>query len=439
MAEKAAASADPISTMNKGGMRAWQWLAVGMTVALNALDGFDVLSISFASPGIAKEWGVDQGTLGWVLSMELLGMAVGSVLLGGIADKFGRRPTIIGCLIAMTIGMWFAGKADSVSELLLWRLVTGLGIGGMLAAINATAAEFSNNRWRSVAMSLMVIGYPIGGVAGGLVVQQLLADGGWRDVFSFGAYATGACIPLVWFLIPETPAFLDRKRPPGALEKINKIFSRFGHAAVSEFSVETEETAKRSVADIFKPALIATTVLITLAYFAHITSFYFIIKWIPKIVVDMGFEPRAAAGVLTWANVGGALGGAAFGFIAMRVGLKRLTIITLLIASVLIMLFGRGTDDLTKLAAIVAVVGFFTNSAIVGLYTLFAKVFPTHVRATGTGFAIGVGRGGAALAPVLAGYLFLAGYGLQTVAIFMGSGSLLAAIALFFLKERAAD
>lgn len=431
--------ADPIKTMDEGGMRTWQWFAVGMTIALNALDGFDVLSISFAAPGIAKEWGIDQGVLGWVLSMELLGMAVGSVLLGGVADKYGRRPTILGCLIAMTIGMWFAGHAGSVTELLIWRLITGLGIGGMLAAINAAAAEFSNARWRSVAMSLMVIGYPIGGVTGGLVVQQLLADGGWRDIFSFGAFATAACIPLTWFFIPETPAFLDRKRPVGALEKINKTFKRFGHAAVASFSVETEESAKRSVTDIFKPALIATTVLISFVYFAHITSFYFIIKWVPKIVVDMGFEPRAAAGVLTWANVGGALGGAAFGFIAMRVGLKRLTMITLVIASGLIVWFGQGTDDLTKLAATVAIVGFFANSAIVGLYALFARVFPTHVRATGTGFAIGVGRGGAALAPVLAGYLFLAGYGLQTVAIFMGAGSLLAAIALFFLKEKAAD
>ncbi|MEH6660098.1 MAG: MFS transporter [Parasphingorhabdus sp.] len=430
---------DPIKTMDEGRMQTWQWLAVGMTIALNALDGFDVLSISFASPGIAREWGVDQGTLGWVLSMELLGMAIGSILLGGVADKYGRRPTILGCLVAMTIGMWFAGHSGSVTELLVWRLLTGLGIGGMLAAINATAAEFSSARWRSVAMSLMVIGYPIGGVTGGLVVQQLLADGGWRDIFSFGAYATAACIPLTWFLIPETPAFLDRKRPPGALEKINKIFRRFGHATVSSFSEETEETAKRSVADIFKPAMLATTILITFAYFAHITSFYFIIKWIPQIVVDMGYEPRAAAGILTWANVGGAVGGAAFGFIAMRVGLKLLTMITLIGTTVLIVWFGQGSDDLTKLAITVAVVGFFTNSAIVGLYTLFAKVFPTHVRATGTGFAIGVGRGGAALAPVLAGYLFLAGYGLQTVAIFMGAGSMLAALALFFLKVRETD
>lgn len=431
--------ADPKAAIDNGPMSIRQWVAVAVTVGLNALDGFDVLSISFASPGIAKEWGIDQSILGWVLSMELLGMAIGSVMLGGLADKIGRRPTILGCLVAMTLGMYCAGVAQSVNELLAWRLMTGLGIGGMLAAINAAAAEFSSKRYRNLAMSLMVIGYPIGGVLGGVVVQQLLATGGWRDVFGFGAWATAVFIPLVWLFVPETPAFLDRSRPKGALDKVNRILARFGHSPVSQLSIEPEGHVKRTIGDIFKPQLIATTVLITFAYFAHITSFYFIIKWVPKIVVDMGFEPRAAAGVLTWANLGGATGGAIFGLLAMRVGLKQLTMFTLVVSTILIIWFGRGADDLTSLAITVAVVGLFTNAAIVGLYSLFAQVFPTHVRATGTGFAIGVGRGGAALAPVIGGYLFQAGFGLQLVAIIMGTGSVLAAAALMFIKVREGD
>jgi len=427
---------DPKSIIDNGRMSGWQWAAVFVTVGLNALDGFDVLSISFASPGIAREWGLERATLGWVLSMELLGMAVGSVLLGGVADKIGRRPTILGCLVAMAAGMYGAGHADGVSNLLGWRLLTGLGIGGMLAAINAAAAEFSNDRWRSVAMALMVIGYPLGGVVGGLAVQHMLATGTWRDVFSFGAGVTALFVPIMWLLVPESVAFLDRKRPAGALARLNRTLARFGLPQAEALSPLHGAGAHHSVMDIFKPGLIATTLLITFAYFAHITSFYFILKWVPKIVVDLGFDPRAAAGVLTWANVGGATGGAIFGLIATRIGLKALTIVTLIVASALIVWFGRGTSDLTTLTATVAIVGLFTNSAVVGLYSLFAKVFPTHVRATGTGFAIGVGRGGAALAPVIAGYLFQAGFGLQTVALIMASGSLLAAVALLALKPR---
>ena len=430
---------DPKSIIDDGPMAVGQWVAVLVTLGLNAMDGFDVLSISFASPGIAGDWGIDKATLGWVLSMELLGMALGSLLLGGVADKVGRRPTILGCLAAMAIGMSGAGHAQGVAGLLVWRLLTGLGIGGTLAAINAAAAEVSNRRWRNFAMALMVIGYPLGGIVGGMFVQRLLATATWHEVFLYGAWATSGFLPIVWLLVPESVAFLDRRRPPGALERINRILVRFGHPPVSVLSEASPGAERRSIADLFKPGLLTTTVLITFVYFAHITSFYFIIKWVPKIVVDMGFEPRAAAGVLVWANVGGAVGGAIFGLIATRLGLKALTLCVLLATSVMIVWFGHGSADLATLKATLAITGLFTNSAIAGLYLLFAQVFPTHVRASGTGFAIGVGRGGAVLAPVAAGYLFHAGFALQTVALAMASGSLLAAVALLALRVRDAD
>lgn len=420
-------------------MSVGQWLAVLVTVGLNAMDGFDVLSISFASPGIAKDWGLDKATLGWILSMELVGMGVGSVLLGGVADKIGRRPTILGCLLAMAIGMFGASYAAGVPTLLAWRLLTGFGIGGMLAAINAAVAELSSQRWRNLAVSLMVIGYPVGGVIGGMVVQKLLGGGTWHDVFIFGGCITAAFIPIVWLLLPESVDFLDRLRKPGALTAINRILTRFGHESTAALTAETVETAQQSVTDIFRPGLILATVLVTLGYFTHVISFYFIIKWVPKLVVDLGFAPKAAAGVLTWANVGGATGVAIFGLIATRVNLKALTVVTLLGASAMVVWFGRGSSDLSTLAATVAIAGVFTNSGIAGYYMLFARVFPTHVRATGTGFAVGVGRAGAILAPVIAGYLFQAGFGLQAVATMMALGPLLSAAALLALKVRPAE
>ena len=416
-----------------------QWLAVVVTVGLNALDGFDVLSISFASPGIARDWGIERATLGWVLSMELLGMALGSFLLGGVADKVGRRPTILGCLVAMAAGMFGAAQAHGVAQLLPWRLLTGLGIGGTLASINAVAAEISNRRWRSFALALMVIGYPLGGVIGGLFVQQLLTQASWRAVFVAGAWATAAFLPLVWLLVPESVAFLDRRRLPGALSQINRILARLGHPPADALSEAGGAAARRSIADVLKPGLLATTLLVTFGYFAHITSFYFLIKWVPKIVVDMGFAPQAAAAVLTWVSLGGAVGGALFGLIATRVGLKGLTLVTLFAGALMIVWFGHGAADLASLKTTLAFAGLFTNAAIAGFYLLFAQLYPTHVRATGTGFAIGVGRGGAVIGPVIAGYLFQAGLALQAVALVMACGSLLAAVALLALRVREAD
>jgi MFS family permease len=430
---------DPKIIIDEGAMHLRQWLAVLITVGLNALDGFDVLSISFASPGIAKEWGVDKSTLGWILSMELLGMGVGSLLLGGIADKIGRRPMILCCLTAMAIGMFGAAGSHDTVSLLPWRLLTGFGIGGMLASINAAVAELSNRRWRSLATALMVIGYPIGGIVGGLVVQGLLVGGSWRAVFAFGAWATAAFIPLVLLLVPESVAFLARRRRLSDLDRIHRTLALFGHVASTEFDSGPVKVKRGSIAEILKPGMVGTTLLVTMAYVAHITSFYFMIKWIPKIVVDLGFAPKAAASVLTWSNVGGAIGGALYGLIATRVSLRPLTMVTLVMSFITIIWFGQGAQDLGALTQAVIVASLFTNSAVVGLYSLIGKVFATHVRATGTGFVIGVGRAGAAFAPIAGGYLFQAGLGLGTVATIMGVGSLISAATLIFLRERTGD
>jgi len=164
-------------------MRAAQIAVVAITVALCALDGFDVLAISFAAPGIAREWGIDRAALGIVLSMELVGMVIGSVLVGGLADRIGRRRTVLGCLAVMTLGMAMVTRRGDLVSLSLWRVVTGLGIGGMIPALNALAAEFSNARRRDLCVALMSIGYPLGALSGGSVAALLLRHSDWRAVF----------------------------------------------------------------------------------------------------------------------------------------------------------------------------------------------------------------------------------------------------------------
>jgi benzoate transport len=427
---------DPRETLASAPMSALQVLAVAITVGLTALDGFDVLSISFAAPGIAAEWGIDRAALGIVLSMELIGMALGSILLGGVADKVGRRPTMLGCLVLMTIGMFMVTTVKQIPALEVWRFTTGLGIGGLLASSNAVAAEFSNLRRRNLCVSLMAIGYPIGAVVGGLIVAQLLRGHDWRSVFYFGGAITALFIPLVLFLVPESVQWLTQKQPASAFERINRALARMGHAAIGALPAISEAARKRSVGDIFAPELIATTVLCAVAYFFHVMTFYFILKWVPKIVVDMHFPASAAAGVLVWANVGGALGGATVGLLTQRVGLKQVTIGAMLLSTVMVILFGRSAPDLNELSLLCATAGFFTNGVIVGMYAIFAQAFPTHVRATGTGFSIGIGRGGSVLAPITAGFLFKWGYTVPTVAVYMAMGSLIAAGVLSLLKLR---
>src|SRR5262245_4870131 len=433
-ANKSVVNRDPSEVIATSPMSALQIVVVAITISLNALDGFDVLSISFASPGIAQEWGIDRAALGIVLSMELVGMAIGSILLGGVADRIGRRPTILGCLAVMAVGMVMATTATGLVDLSLWRIVTGLGIGGMLAAINAVAAGCSNSRRRHLSVSLMSIGYPMGAAVGGSIAALLLRGYDWRAVFYFGASVTAVLIPIVFVLVPESVHWLARKQPAGALERVNGALTRMGYAPVTALPDVPVDVRRRSAADIFAPGLVAGTMTVTLAYFFHITTFYFIAKWIPKIVVDLGFAASSAAGVLVWTNVGGALGGALFGLLTQRYGVKPLTIAVLLASTIAVAAFGRAPADLQQLSLICGIAGFCTNSGIVGLYAIIAQVFPTHVRAFGTGFAIGVGRGGSVLAPIIAGFLFTAGYSLPTVALMLALGSLIAAFMLMLLK-----
>jgi benzoate transport len=428
---------DPRDILESGRMSAVQIAAIAITIGLNALDGFDVLAISFAAPGISREWGIDRAALGFVLSMELIGMGLGSIGLGGVADRIGRRRTLLGCLAVMTCGMLLSTRAVGIAGLSVSRVFTGLGIGGMLATTNAVAAEFSNRQHRSLSVSLMAIGYPIGAVIGGSIAALLLRQGNWRVVFEFGALMTAVFFPVVWWFVPESIAWLCQRRPADALARVNRTLVRMHLASIAALPAAAAAAAaqERSLADIFRPRLLRVTVPVTLAYFLHITTFYFILKWAPKIVVDMGFSPASAAGVLVWANVGGATGGAVLGLLSLRFAQQSLTIAALIMSTVMLAVFGRGQPNLAELSIACAAAGFFTNAAVVGLYGILAQVFPTYVRATGTGFAIGTGRAGAMLSPIMAGYLFRDGFSLEFVAIAMGTGSLGAAAALLFLPR----
>lgn len=293
-------------------------------------------------------------------------------------------------------------------------------------------------------MALMVIGYPLGGFLGGLTVKYLLPADDWRAIFHFGAWATTVFIPLVVLFVPETPSFLNQRRPVGALERINKTLSAFKLPVMTVLPELAPAQAKASVADIFRPAYLKTTMLLAFGYAFHAITFYFILKMAPSIISDpqfagQSFTKAQGAGVLAYANLGGALGGALFGWFMHRFGIKRSTLVALAMSTLLVIGFGFGHSTLLGWTLAVVSVGLFTNSAIVGFYSAWAIAYPTHIRATGTGFALSVGRLGAALSPVIAGVLFAQNLGLLTVAIVMSLGSLVAFLLLLGMDLKDAE
>lgn len=336
----------------------------------------------------------------------------------------------------MAIGMFGAASASGVMILSAWRVVTGIGIGGMLAATNAAVAETANAARRSLAVSLMAGGYPVGAIVGGAISAWLLRDHGWPVVFQFGGVVTLLFIPVVLWRVPETVAFLADRGPRDAVARINRVLAKMHQPPVASLPEREAKRARVPVTTLFGSALRLPTIALTVAYLTHIMTFYFILKWIPKIVVDMGFAPSAAASVLVWANVGGVCGACLLGAAATRFRLLPLAVGAMIAAAVAVILFARGQDDLAHLSLMAALTGMFTNAGVVSLYALIARSFPAAVRASATGFIIGIGRGGSALAPAMAGALFAIGYALPIVALVMSAGSAIAALAIIMLGHR---
>ncbi|GAA5063127.1 MFS transporter [Erythrobacter westpacificensis] len=425
--------ADPRAIIADGAMSKAQIAAIALCTLLNALDGYDVLSISLASPAIARDWDVDPVTLGVILSMELVGMALGSILIGRLADRFGRRPLILACATIVASGMFLASTANDITALGAFRLFTGLGIGGMTASIVAMTAELANARSRNLAVTLMASGFPMGAAVGGAIASSLLAQYDWRIIFIIGGMGTAAAIPLIFLILPESIEFLLHRRPRDTLRKVNATLARFGHPQTTALPPLVEEDLV-SRSGLFAPSMRWLTILLALGYVTHMTTFFFMTKWIPTIFSRAGYSDAEAAGVIVWVNVGGVAGALLFSLLAKSLPLFRLSIFALLMTSALMIVLGLSVGDLFVLSKIAAALGFFANASVIGMMGIVAMSFPVQLRAGGTGLVTGIGRGGAVFGPVMAGTLVAAAFTPSAVFATMAMGSLLAAIVLFVLS-----
>jgi benzoate transport len=428
---------DPTVVVANEPMHFRQTLAVAIVVICVAIDGFDVFAIAFASPVIAEQWNIDAAALGVVLSTELIGMGVGAYALGSMADRFGRRTIVIASLVITATGMWLGSVASGVTVLGLARLYTGLGIGGLLAAGSAIVFESANDRRRDMAVALMVAGYPLGAAAGGIVAATILgASDRWQTIFEVGAIATAALIIPVALYVPETIAFLCDRQPREALQRVNRVLLQYGRAPAAAIPPTAPAGTGGRLLRLFDRDTAAVTLALTAAFFMHMMTFYFLMKWIPKLVVDLGHSVAAASMVLVLANATGAAGSLAMSLLTLRYPVQRPVIVAMVCGSLAVLAFGQGVESLFSLSVVAAIAGFFTTGATAGFYALMAQSFPARLRASGAGFVIGVGRAGAAAGPVAAGLLFAAAWPLSWVAAVLACGCLLAAITIGRMTAR---
>lgn len=185
-------------------MSAYQWVIVALAAFLNALDGYDVLAMAFTATSVSKEFELTGAQLGWLLSSGLIGMAAGSLLLGPFADRFGRRKILLVAVGINAVGLFLSATANSALELGAWRVITGLGVGGILATVTVITSEYSNVKNRGMAISIYTAGYGVGATLGGMGATQLIPAFGWRSVFLAGGLVTLFAAVLILVILPES-------------------------------------------------------------------------------------------------------------------------------------------------------------------------------------------------------------------------------------------
>lgn len=412
-----------------------QILAIGTCVVLNMLDGFDVLAMAFTAPGISAEWGLPPETLGLLFSAAPAGMAIGALLIGPLADKVGRRMTILACLVVITIGMLSSAFTNSVAQLLVLRFFTGLGIGGILPSLNTIVAEYSSRKWRDFSISLMHAGYPIGVVIGGSIAAMIIAVYGWRSVFVLGGLTSAVMFLVAVWKLPESLEFLLDRRPPNALAKANSLLNRLGQPALKELpAARADERQKVGIGYVLSAEMRIASLLLWGSFFLLMFTMFFLQLWTPQILVDAGFtEQQGITGGVAM-SFGGIVGGIVLGYTAIWFGLGARVRFYLGASAVAMIGFVLLASDYTFQLLGVFAMGFFVFGSITGLYAVAPRIYPTAVRATGVSWGTGIGRGGAILGPAVAGLLIGSGVPIRICFVIYAVVMLLAMITMLFLK-----
>ena len=392
--------------IDSGSVAGTQFLVIGIALLLNMLDGFDITAMAFTAHSIGEQLQITPDYLGIVFSVTLAGMMIGAMFVAPVSDVIGRRNMILLCVTAIGTGMYVTGHADTLWQLVVLRLITGLGVGGMLASLATITAEFAPAKYRSLAVVSVTAGYPLGATLGGFLVAPLIPEYGWQAVFFAGGAATLAMVVVIYLLLPESLQFLAARRPANALQKINVVLRRLGHQPLDTLPVidPSNHGDKAHVLSLLTRNRRGTTLMLWTTFFFCFISLYFLMSWVPKLVVVSGLSESEGVYASVALNGGGVVGILTLGWLSSRIGLSRLIGIFLSASAVVMIVFAvaEGADHLL---VYLPVIGFMMQGGFTGLYAVAAKIYPTEVRSTGVGWAIGLGRFGAVAGPYIGGLL----------------------------------
>lgn len=347
------------------------------------LDGFDTQIIAYVAPRIADGWGVARASFGPVFAAGPVGLAIGAFVLGPLADKVGRRAVIILSTGIFGLFALLTALAQTIDHLLLLRFLTGIGLGAAMPNIIALTGEFAPPRHRATLITLMFSGLPLGSTIGGFVANWLMARHDWPAVFIVGGVLPLLLVPILWRWLPESPAVAERA-PATA--------------------------AHGSVAGLFRQGRARLTMLLWLIYFTNLLAMYFLVNWLPTLLQQAGLPLDMAIISTAILNLGGAAGGVALGLLIDRLTPLRVLGWSYAVAIVAIAGLALAGTDLALLLAAAGIAGFTIVGAQTGCHVVTSLSYPAEVRATAIGWALGIGRIGAIIGPLVGGTLLAGGW-----------------------------
>jgi AAHS family 4-hydroxybenzoate transporter-like MFS transporter len=370
-------------------------------------DGFDITSISMAVPALIRVWQQPGSAFANTFVMSSVGIMIGALASGPIGDRVGRKPVMIGALLILGITSLACTQAHSISELVIYRLFTGIGIGAVMPVTVALSGDYVPNKIRAVMIMIMFTGSPLGGFLGKQIVAQLLPIYGWTSIFWIGGLAPLALIPVMLLCLPESPRFLLSK---GRLtDGTRRLLDRLGIDPTAP-SHPVDVVQGNPIAGLFRDGLGPTTILIWLLYFANLMSLYLVSYWMPTVLSLSGLTPPEAVAASSFADAGPLI--SIFLVVPLSARFGPPNVLTVMLFTGILSIGAIGLINLpyTVLLVVLFLIGACTVGAMTGINGFTGALYPARVRNTGMGWALGIGRLGGIAGPWLGGYLLSQGW-----------------------------
>jgi AAHS family 4-hydroxybenzoate transporter-like MFS transporter len=370
------------------------------------LDGFDTQAIGYVAPAVARDLHLGHRALSSVFASGLIGVMIGALTFGPIADRFGRRLIIIFCTTFFGLVSLATAMADSASSLMILRFIGGLGLGGVMPNAIALTSEFCPRRSRGTMVMVMFCGFPIGATIGGFAAAPIIPAFGWRGVFILGGILPLVLAPVLFVMLPESVRHLVLRGNNGA--RVAKLVTRLNPQLVlgsdTAFVIREECEPGMAIAHLFRQRRALPTVLLWIVFFASLLDLFMLSNWLPTVFHDAGISLSFSVMATALFQAGGVLGSLALGGMVDRFGAYRVLSLIYLFGAIFVASLGPSRS-------IIAIMGctFCAGIGIIGGQTganvLAASIYPTFIRATGVGWALGIGRIGSIVGPILGGVM----------------------------------